>query len=127
MADANDFFTLQSLYTFAGTSSATLFVANGFQYAFNINPRWLALAVAEFVCVGLVAVTQIDGAAPVAASPYFVAFLNGFLIYCSAAGLTAVGADVRGASSGENRRSPDYRVMEAGSGEDRRGFWRPWH
>jgi hypothetical protein len=126
MTEANDFFTLQSLGTFAGATSATLCGANAIQYVFNVNPRWLALAIAEAVCVGWVAVTQIDGAGAFALTPYFVAVFNGFLVFTSAAGLTAVGAEVRrggelNARSGKaTTRGPEM------TGAPRRGFFTPW-
>lgn len=110
-----DFFTVESLGTLAGACAATLAIANTIQYLFNFNPHWLALAVAELICLGLVVVLQIDGTMTVKVTPYFVAFLNGFLVFCSAAGLTGVGHEA-GRGSGAPR---DW----AGR---RRGFWTPW-
>jgi hypothetical protein len=110
-----DFFTVESLGTLAGASAATLAVANTIQYISNVNPRWLALAVAEFICLGLVVVLQIDGAVAAAVTPYFVALLNGFLVFCSAAGLTVVG--------GKTRRGGGTKRLGPG---ERRGFWTPW-
>ncbi len=127
MAAVNDFFTLQSLGTFAGASGATLLIGNAIQYVFNVNPRWLALAVAEFVCLGVVAVGQIDGVSAVAVTPFFVAFVNGFLVFCSAVGLTEMGAGAR-----DRTRRPGgaetmmRRTLEHESGGGRRGFWQPW-
>jgi len=114
MALSGDFFTVESLGTLAGATTATLAIANTSQYLFNFNPRWLALAVAEFICLGMVAVLQIDGAA-LGAAPYFIAFLNGFLVFCSAAGLTGLGHEV-GRGGGAARDWPG----------GRRGFWTPW-
>jgi hypothetical protein len=127
MAPINDFFTLQSLGTFAGASGATLLIANAIQYVFNFNPRWLALAVAEFISLGVVAVGQIDGVSAVAATPFFVAFVNGFLVFCSAAGLTAMGAGSRGRTRGaRGAETMIPRPLGRGSGDERRGFWQPW-
>lgn len=125
MTEPNDFFTLQSLGTFAGATSATLCGASAIQYAFNINPRWLALALAEVTCVGLVAVAQIDSGAPFTLTPYFVAPFNGFLVFCSAAGLTAVGADARDRASGSGSKRTRTRRFEASS-DPLRGFLTPW-
>jgi hypothetical protein len=124
MAAVNDFFTLQSLGTFAGASGATLLIANAIQHAFGFNPRWLALAVAEFVCLGVVATGQVDGAASVTVTPFFVAFVNGFLVFCSAAGLTAVGAEAQGHTQAP--RDAGTRVLESARVGERRGFWQPW-
>ncbi len=128
MATGNDFFTLQSLATFAGASSATLAIGNAVQFAFNFNPRWFALAAAEFICLGVVAAGQIDGSAPAAVTPFFVAFLNGFLVFCSAAGLTAAGGDVQRRRSGApgGMETMISRTLGGGNGSERRGFWRPW-
>lgn len=127
-ATPNDFFTLQSLGTFAGATSATVFASNAIQYAFDINPRWLALALAEVICVGLVLVTQIDSGTQVLITPYFVAILNGFLVFCSAAGLTAVGAEAR-----DRLRRPvrgptkaTTRTFEKVGVRPRREFLTPW-
>ena len=92
MADAqNDFYTLQSLATFAGTTGATTFVTNGLRRAFGIEPRWLGLVVAEVICVATAYLThdQSAGGPAMPLSSYFVALLNGFLVYATAAGATA--------------------------------------
>jgi hypothetical protein len=70
---------------------------------------------------------QIDGSAPAAITPFFVAFLNGFLVFSSAAGLTAAGAEMQRRRSGApgGAETMILRRLERGSGE-RRGFWRPW-
>ena len=46
-----EFFTPQTMATLAGATGATFVVANGLQRAFNYNPRWLALAIAEVICL----------------------------------------------------------------------------
>ncbi len=124
MAAVNDFFTLQSLGTFAGASGATLLIANAIQYVFNFNPRWLALAVAEFICLGVVAAGQIDSASAIAVTPFFVAFVNGFLVFCSAAGLTAVSAEAQGRMQGPG--GAGTRLLERAKFGERRGFLQPW-
>jgi hypothetical protein len=128
MAVQNDFYTLESLATFAGATGATTVVANGIQHAFDFNPRWLALAVAQGICIGVVSVTHMQAAdqSVVAASDYFVAIVNGFLIFATAAGLTSAGATVTGSSATSTeeirRRSPSR-----GAGTpSKRGFFSPW-
>jgi hypothetical protein len=116
MAMAGDFFTPESLGTLAGATSATLAISNTIQHIFNVNPRWLAFGVAEAICLGLVAVLQIDGASPVTATAWFIAVLNGFLVLCSAAGLTSIGNKALGTT--------DTRKLE--SIGERRRFWMPW-
>jgi len=108
MTAPNDFFTLQSLGTFAGATGATALIANGIQHAFKVNPAWLALAVAEVICLGTVVFSHLDAGpgAQVLYSAYFVAFLNGFLVFCSAAGLTSLGAEATGATSQQSAPPP---------------------
>jgi hypothetical protein len=87
-----EFFTLQSMLTLAGATGATFVVANGIQRAFDYNPKWLALAIAEVIAISGVYFSAGQG------SDYFVGVINGFLIYCTAAGATsAVGQGPQGA------------------------------
>ena len=79
-----EFFTLQSMLTLTGATGATYVVANGLQAAFNFNPRWLALVIAQAISFFGVYSAHGEG------SDYFIAFINGFLIYCTAAGATSV-------------------------------------
>lgn len=84
MAIPSEFFTLQSMLTLSGATGATFVVANGCQRAFNFNPKWLALVIA--MIISLAGVYLSDGGG----SDYFVGVINGFLIYCTAAGATSV-------------------------------------
>jgi hypothetical protein len=86
-----EFFTLQSMLTLTGATGAVFVISNGLQLALNFNPRWLALAVSQIVVLGGVYVTGGVGI------DYFVGLVNGFLVYCTAAGATLMGA---GAGSG---------------------------
>jgi len=86
----NAFFSLQSMATLGGATGATFVVCNGIQRAFDYNPRWLALAVAQLLCIGLV--IHSGGVA----SDYVIAVINGFLVYCSAAGATGVAGAATG-------------------------------
>lgn len=80
----NEFFTLQSMLTLSGATGATFIVANGFQRAFDFNPKWLALAIAQVISLAGVYLSEGGG------SDYFVGVINGFLIYCTAAGASSV-------------------------------------
>jgi hypothetical protein len=120
---ANDFFTIESLGSFAGATSATVCVANGIQRAFNFSPKWLALAASEFVCLSLVAITPISDQTPIAA-PYIIAFLNGFLVFFASAGLTELGSDLK-EKFPSSPKSPKSRSFGSGGGAVR-GFWTSW-
>lgn len=145
MVNYNDFFTLQSLGTFAGAVGATTVVSNGLQRAANFNPKWLALALAEIICLVIVYYTHANAPAdtPPLSSDYFVAVVNGFLVYCSAAGVTDVGGTALGGGStpkgssgaqdsgaggpapapAESRGTTEPRAVAPGA----RVFWSSWH
>ncbi len=79
-----EFFTLQSMLTLGGASTATWLICNVLQHVTNFNPRWLALLLAEvFATYG----TYINAHVP---SDFVVALVNGFLIYSSAVGITQI-------------------------------------
>jgi hypothetical protein len=89
----NAFFTVQSMMTLGGATGATFVVSNGIQRAFDYNPRWLALAIAQIICLGVV--HQSGGVG----SDYAIGVINGFLVYCSAAGATGAAGAVTGAGT----------------------------
>ena len=79
-----EFFTIQSMLTLTGATGATFVIANGCQRAFNFNPRWFALAVAQVISlVGVLTVGK-------GAADFFVGIVNGFLIYCTTIGATSM-------------------------------------
>lgn len=85
-----EFFTLQSMLTLTGATGSVFVISNGLQRAFDFNPRWLALAVSQVIVLGGVYMTGGTGI------DYFVGLVNGFLVYCTAAGATLVGAGTGG-------------------------------
>lgn len=110
-----EFFTLQSMVTLAGAAGATFVVCNGLQKAFNFNPRWLALVVAQVI---VLAGTASTGATrPI---DYLVGIINGFLVYLTAAGGTDAAAGATGAQ-------PVARGAAAQSApQPKRRFLTPW-
>jgi hypothetical protein len=76
-----EFFTKESVFTFTGITGATLVIANGLQRAFNFNPKWLALIVAEILCITGTYLRPDE-----TASDFFLAVLNGFLVFCTVTG-----------------------------------------
>jgi hypothetical protein len=121
----NDFFTLQSLATFAGAVGATVVIANGLQRAFNFNPAWIGLVIAEIICIATVWFTYhgIEEGTTIIYSDFFVAVVNGFLVFCSAAGSSALGSKAVGTSeSGATQRGH----VDSGALNQRRHFFTPW-
>jgi hypothetical protein len=109
-----EFFTLQSMLTLSGATGSTFVVANGLQRAFNFNPRWLALAIAEaIVLLGVYASGGRD------IIDYAIGVINGFLVYCSAAGATGV-------AGGGSGSSAVGRGIGVGIGTGRRSFLSSW-
>jgi hypothetical protein len=117
MSLPSDFFTLESMLTLTGASSATYLIANGCQNALNFNPKWFALAVAQALSwYGTYSTTfQVDHLF----SDYFVALVNGFLIYATAVGANVMTGTPRGQRS----------QMGSGTSADsltRRSFFQAW-
>jgi hypothetical protein len=114
----NDFFTVQSMLTLTGATGATFVICNGLQTAFNFNPKWLGLLVAQVIVLSGVAASGGTGALA-----YLVGVINGFLVYCTAAGATS--------AVGNQGVAPIARGQVPGGGAAppvvvKRGFLTPW-
>jgi len=123
MSTPADFFTIGTMITLSGSTGATFVVCNGLQKAFNFNPRWLALLVAQIiVLVGVYAVGKRE------LLDYFVGVINGFLVFCSAAGATGVlGAGGPGTAEAVARGATDARrSAEPQPDRTRRRFLSAW-
>lgn len=136
----DQFFTLASFASLGSASAIVFVVANALQRALNFNPRWFALALS--IIVGLIGVAIAPSLVkPPGPSPdgisYLMGFLNGFLIYTTAAGATSVAGGAGG--SGNPRADegkpalpvpPVSSLMQitttAGADEPRRTFLHPW-
>ena len=111
-----DLFNADSLYSLAGASAIVYIVCNAMQAALNFNPRWLALALSEIVALYG---TYLAQSAHVS-SDYFIAALNGCLIYCTAVGGAALG------HAGQKKGRPKGMVgMDAEP--SRRTFFSGWY
>jgi FtsH-binding integral membrane protein len=120
MEAPNDFITWQSLLTFSGATMATVVVSNTYQRMRNRNPKWLALAVAQVICLAVVFQAH-QSAAPGVATPWtdwLVAVVNGCLVFCAATGATTVGDSAQeGTLVGKSAGSP---------ATPKREFWTRW-
>ena len=113
-----DFFTTASMLTLSGATGATFVICNGLQRAFDFNPRWLALGVAEIIILaGVYASGGASGGHTL--TDYLIGIINGFLVYCSAGGATGVlgNATQGGGAPG---------AVPAAQRENGRGFLTPW-
>ncbi|WP_108663697.1 hypothetical protein [Acuticoccus kandeliae] len=90
-------YTIETLSTFAGATTATFVVANAVQSLLHVNPAWVALVVAELICIGtaLARREKEGGSLP---TMVLVAMLNGVLVFSSAAGVTQVGSSLQRAA-----------------------------
>lgn len=70
--------------------TATFVVVNGIQKAFNWNRPWLGLLVAQVIVVGGSIIV-----AGISAANIFIAVINGFLVFLSAAGLTEAASNTQ--------------------------------
>jgi hypothetical protein len=108
----NSFFTNASFVSLAGSSAIVFVVCNALQAAFNFNPRWLAFTVSELIAVyGVWASGNVH-----VPSDFFVAVLNGCLIFVTASGGANIGSAARQAGQ------PRGRIDTAG----KRRFLTPW-
>jgi len=116
MSVPQEFFTLQSMLTLSGAAGATFVICNGLQRAFNFNPRWLGLLLAQLLA--FFGVHQSGGSG----SDYFIGFINGFLIFSVAVGATTMAGG--SAPSMIARGAPNADLPHRALG--RRGFFSPW-
>jgi len=110
-----DLFTADSFYSLAGASGIVFVVCNALQAALNFNPKWLALALSEAVAIYGTYAAQ-SAHVP---SDYFIATLNGCLIYCTAVGGTTLGHAAR-----KSGRPKGFTVMDEQN--VRRSFLSSW-
>jgi predicted heme/steroid binding protein len=115
MAIPQNFFTLESMLTLTGASGATYLIANGCQNALSFNPKWLALAIAQALSWYGTYVSTYQATHHM--SEFFVAFVNGFLIYATAAGANAATAP---------RQAPANPMGFGGKPPQRRSFLSRW-
>ena len=116
----NEFFTLESMLTLSGATGATLVVTNGLQYAFGFSPKWLGLLIAQAITISGALAALPEGEAA-SFSHYFVAIVNGFLVFCAAAG----GAHAVGGRDHYALRPRSIAHADTPQ-SGRRSFWAPW-
>ena len=97
-----DFFTTASLGTLAGATGAVYIICSTIQRVFNFNPKWLALVVSILISYAAAFITQ---SSENDISRYFIALLNGFLIYATATGTN----QVFGSKADEGIRKVDFK------------------
>jgi hypothetical protein len=115
-----DFYTLQSMLTLSGSTGATFVVCNGLQRAFDFNPKWLALAVAQIIVLSGVYVS--GGSSMV---DYLIGVINGFLVFCSAGGATSALAN-QAPTGGIARGAPARDAVNPQQMSRNRSFFSPW-
>ncbi|ESZ02618.1 hypothetical protein NKH92_23385 [Mesorhizobium sp. M0871] len=117
-----ELFTLATLGTLAGATGATVIVGNTIQSVANYGAKWLSLVIAELI---IVAVAFFAGATDVSA--YFVALLNGCLVYASAIGLNTMTSPAQPLGSPSPRSANQVGLPPQDiSGSRGRGFWNRW-
>jgi hypothetical protein len=104
---ATDLFTWASLGTLTGLTGATVVVTNTAARAFDWSPKWLGLAVAMALCIGLAVVAKS------AAADYVLALLNGCLVFLTAAGASAAGAAAGGQKPGGTLETVESTATES--------------
>lgn len=90
-----EFFTGESLATLTGATGATLAVTGAIQHALDWSPAWFGLVAAECICLlGVYYANKFKTA-------WWIAGLNGCLVYLAAAGFTG-GASMAATKLGES-------------------------
>ena len=82
-----ELFTQESLLTLVGLTGMVYVASNSLQRAFNFNPKWLALAIAQVLCILGVYLAFAD----FNIINYIIGVFNGFLVYLTASGATSAG------------------------------------
>jgi len=77
----DSFFTRGSIVTFTGMVAGIYIICNASQKAFDFNPRWMGLIIALGLC--FFGTTTLSKATPL---DYFLAVVNGCLVFLAAAG-----------------------------------------
>lgn len=106
-----DFFTVDSMATLAGATLVTGIITNVLQSITKLNPKWIGLITA--MIISFIGVIFSDS--PEAVN-YFMALINGFLIYASAVG----GMQILGTSV----EQPDPTIH---AGKPERRFLNKWY
>jgi hypothetical protein len=130
----NDFFTWQTLATFSGTTLATTAMTNAVcsVFPFVRHPAPIGLGLSLILCLVTAVLDPVSGnlefARPFAT--YFIAVINGFFVFASAAG---VSSGARSLTLGTSARRATRRGPASGVGQTEelplareRVFWRDW-
>ena len=121
---AKELFTPESLTTLVGLTGMVYVASNSLQRAFNFNPKWLALVIAEILSLFALFYAFKQSGATATSMDYLIAVFNGFLVYLTSAGATA------GVNNVVNREPPDDKIDVEGRyrpiSKSRRRFNSPW-
>ena len=121
-----EFFTIQSMLTLTGAAGVTFLIGNGLQRAFNFNPRWLGLVIAEVLAVYGTYVSHQPPGPAFRGSDIVVAVVNGFLIFATAAGSSAMGGGPgSGGAVARGAGAVSGGAVQASTATQRR-FFSPW-
>lgn len=111
----NNLFTQESFSTLVGLTGMVYVAANSIQKAFNYNPKWLALLIAEILSIIAVHITSKD---PTLIS-YVISIFNGFLVYLTAAGATDAGDSINKLNIKKNKENKPPERMKKVSNSGR--------
>jgi len=85
MGIPTEFYTIESFATLTGATSIVLISTNALNYAFNLNPRFIALFLSILISyIGLLSKGLTNN------FELFIGLFNGFLIYCTAIGASQI-------------------------------------
>jgi hypothetical protein len=104
-------FTWESLVTLAGATAATMLVTNVLRSLTNWSAKWIG-----FITAMIIALACVIFGIQAKPADYFIAILNGFLIYATAAG----GMQITGSPATTKNKQTDQEMPS-------KKFWSKWY
>jgi len=104
------FFTRESVASLYGATLMVLVVSSYTALLFHVDPRWVALFIAQAVAfVGLASLPIPTGTKKWSLTSVFLAFANGALLYCSATGINTINQGIGNQSA--EKKEPDKATL----------------
>jgi hypothetical protein len=112
----DDFFTIESILTFGGATLAVTVLTVTITGLFNIEPKIVAIVLSLVIAIYG---TYETGNGTV--GEYFLAVLNGCLIYCSVSGINVIAA-------GTKKGGTNGKPFGSSTNENKKfGWWPKWY
>jgi hypothetical protein len=122
---APELLSLSDLGSFAGAMAAVVAITNTLRHVFNLNPRIVGFIASFAVCLAAL-ILKPDPRL----EQLILAILNAFIVYCGAAGMSGIGAQIGAPRRQRKMRAtkPDGAtpILEEAT-QLKHGFFDPWY